>query len=74
MYTMISKHNCPWCDKAVDHIENILGETVKVSYYEDSLALKLLLIKSGLTTVPQIWKDKEYIGGYQELVKHLYDH
>ena len=68
MFYVISLDDCTWCDRAEqllllsDHdflIENVSPFT------------KRLMLKAGLRTVPQIWKDDEYIGGYQELVDHF---
>jgi glutaredoxin len=68
MYYMISGKDCSWCDKAKEHIEKELKETLAVSYYNDNPIIKKLMARSGLRTVPQIWKDDEYIGGYKELI------
>jgi glutaredoxin len=72
MFYVISRDDCPWCDKAVDYIEN-MEETVKVSLYTEHHAILLLMKQAGLKTVPQIWKDSEYIGGYTDLIERYPD-
>jgi glutaredoxin-related protein len=36
----------------------------------DPIIIKLMIV-AGLKTVPQIWCENEYIGGYNELREHL---
>ena len=69
---MISKPNCPYCVKAeallksnnIEYIKDIVGETITRE--------ELLEKAPNAKTVPQIWLDKEYIGGYNELYRKIY--
>lgn len=62
-----TKINCPYCvrakalfeNKGIEYAEHIIGETVT---RED-----LLERVPAARTVPQIWLDGNYIGGYTEL-------
>lgn len=74
MFTILTKDNCPWCDRA-----KALLEERKAPYgafhYKEHPMIALLMRKAGLTTVPQIWVEtpegKTYIGGYEDLVDWL---
>jgi glutaredoxin 3 len=62
-----TKPNCPYCvrakalmeQKGVQYDEHILGETVTRE--------QLLEKAPNAKTVPQIWLDSSYVGGYTEL-------
>lgn len=69
-YYVLSSYTCPWCDKAIDAIKNT-GEDYQVLLYTNHPITKKLMVKAGLTTVPQIWHDTEYIGGYEQLTKFI---
>ena len=69
MFHLISQDGCHWCDKAIDYIQNELGEAVKVSLCTDNPVTILLMRKAGMKTVPQIWCDGEYVGGYTDLIQ-----
>jgi glutaredoxin len=66
-YYIISKDDCHWCDEAIKLLE---GETVEVFHFNQHPMLLKLMDHAKLRTVPQIWVNDHYIGGYQELVKH----
>lgn len=70
MFTIISKDNCVWCDKAKDLIRENEQEFVETDVRVKGILP--LMKKAGLKTVPQIWVDtpsgNEYIGGYEDLV------
>lgn len=71
MYTVISRPNCTWCDKAMD----LLYET-GIDYESVDLTIdpwvRTLLLKTDLTTVPQVFDHNGIlIGGYEELSQHI---
>lgn len=68
MYYMISKPDCPWCDKAKELFEQ-QGEDVVVYDYQEHPMIVKLMFAANLKTVPQIWYDNEHIDGYAELVE-----
>jgi glutaredoxin 3 len=66
-----SKPMCPFCDKA----KNLL-KTKGIEYEERNIAQgwkiqDLLEAAPSAKTMPQIWLDDEYIGGFYELEKKL---
>ena len=63
---IITKSDCPYCIKA-----KALLKAKGISYKEvDRADVKDFPYK----TVPQIWIDNEYIGGYTELAKNFEEH
>lgn len=70
-YTVISRPNCSWCDKAMDLLYEEGIEYQKIDIYED-MWVKSLLLSSDLTTVPQVFDHNGVlIGGYEELALHI---
>ena len=64
---MVSRRNCPYCDKAKQLI-NSKGGSVSHYSLEESKWILDLFKKADLKTVPQIWNHRgEHIGGYSEL-------
>ena len=66
-----SNVGCTWCEKAKG-----LLEQNGIEYEERSLAKEwkiqqLLEAVPGARSVPQIFVDDKYVGGYDELVDHL---
>ena len=66
-----SKPMCPYCDQA----KNLLS-TKGIEYEERNIAegwkiQDLLEAAPHAKTMPQIWLDDEYIGGYRELEEKL---
>ncbi len=70
MYKVYGTRICLYCDKA----ENLLKtkdlpfEKIYVDQDEDA---KDYIVEQGFKTVPQIWLDDKWIGGYDDLVKFL---
>ena len=70
MYKVYGTTICLYCDKA----ENLLKtkdlpfEKIHIDQDEDA---EDYIVKQGFRTVPQIWLDDKWIGGYDDLVKFL---
>ena len=69
MYTVYGKKNCVWCEKAVALLR-LKNRPYTYMELNRDYDIEFLLVKN-LTTVPQIWLDGEYVGGYTELEKSL---
>jgi glutaredoxin len=70
-YTVISKANCPWCDKAEDLIVENQGSVNVVSLEEEPWLLPLLK-GANIRTVPQIITPAGTIlNGYEVLVEYF---
>lgn len=74
-YIVYSRDNCQWCDKAKETLEyNDLPYTeykLGVHYTRETLQDKLLKEDVSRLTVPQIYYNGKYIGGYDHLVRYL---
>lgn len=71
MYTVISRPNCLWCDKAMDLLYETGIQYNKVDLYEE-MWVKTLFIAADLKTVPQVFDHNGVlIGGYEELAQHI---
>lgn len=71
-FVILGRENCPWCDKA----KELLTEKEHSFHYLDVMkedALREFLLQNGLDSVPQVYRDGEYIGDYAELENYLED-
>lgn len=72
MFIVHGKPNCPFCKKAVDLLND---NNLKSAYIDISTPENLHLVNElrelGYTTVPQIYLNDEYIGGYDDLVLYV---
>ena len=66
MYKIYTQNNCGYCVAAKNLLDR-KGEQYEEIHLEDNPDAKNKLKQNGLRTVPQIWLDEEYIGGYVEL-------
>lgn len=73
MFSLITKPDCPWCDRAKELLEE-KGYTYRTFDYNEPFIVLLLLKKAGLKTVPQIWLNNDHIGGYEDLVEWFEEH
>lgn len=70
MFYMITKDDCPWCDLAKELLQQRKAPLGVFHYSEHPMIVKLMF-KAGIKSVPQIWYEGEYIGGYENLVEWL---
>jgi glutaredoxin len=70
MFYMITKDNCLWCDLAKELLQQRKAPFGAFHYNEHPMIVKLMF-KAGIKSVPQIWYEGEYIGGYENLVEWL---
>ena len=66
MYKIYTQNNCGYCVAAKNLLDK-KGEQYEEIHLENNPDAKNKLKQDGLRTVPQIWLDEEYIGGYVEL-------
>ena len=63
-----SSANCGYCRAAIQFLESVKGQTVKViDLTGDWAARKRLIEKTRHRTVPQIFIGEHFVGGYDEL-------
>lgn len=64
---------CPACESAKELLQryNISYSFIEVKSQEYPCPHRKWLLKQGLNTVPQIFMDDTYIGGYVQIKEHL---
>jgi len=70
MYKVYGTRICLYCDKAENLLKTKELPFEKIYIDEDDNA-KDYIVEQGFKTVPQIWLDDKWIGGYDDLVKFL---
>jgi len=70
MYKVYGTRICLYCDKAENLLKTKDLPFEKIYIDEDDDA-KNYIVKQGFKTVPQIWLDDKWIGGYDDLVRFL---
>ena len=70
MIKIYGTKTCSYCNRAKDlcSVNKIPYVEINISHDEEA---KQMLLENNYKTVPQIWNDEEYIGGYTDLVKYL---
>jgi glutaredoxin len=72
MITIYGKENCPWCVRAKNLAEQY---SLKYEYLDiginPELRTELFERHPGTKTVPQIWWNENYIGGYEEFASEI---
>ena len=70
MFRVYATRLCLYCERAEVLLENNKLPFEKIYIDEDDKAKKFIT-EQGYKTVPQIWHDDKYIGGYTELVPYV---
>ena len=70
MYKVYGTRICLYCDKAENLLKTKDLPFEKIYIDEDDDA-KNYIVEQGFKTVPQIWLDDKWIGGYDDLVRFL---
>ncbi len=71
-YTVFSKKNCSFCDRAVNLIEDRHQDVIVKKVDEDQTFLEEMREKApSMRTMPVIFKDDHLIGGYSDLVQYF---
>ena len=70
MYFMLSRPDCIWCDRAKELMQKKGVDFEVHSIYDHHMTVRLML-RGKLKTAPQLWYNKEYVGGYKDLVNHI---
>lgn len=73
---VFTKVNCPWCDKAKELLteKGIEFKEVKLDNQNTAALFRRNMSRAGYgvpSTVPQIFVDDTYVGGYEDLVKFM---
>jgi len=70
MYYIITREDCGYCDRAKGLLKT-KGHSFEPYLYTEHPMFKKLMRRASLDTVPQIWHNDTYIGGYNDLVEYL---
>ena len=70
MYKVYGTRICLYCDKAENLLKTKDLPFEKIYINEDDDA-KSYIVEQGFKTVPQIWLDDKWIGGYDDLARFL---
>ena len=70
MIKIYGTKTCSYCTRAKDlcTVNNLPFIEINISENEEA---KQMLFENNYKTVPQIWDDKHYVGGYTDLVQYV---
>ena len=72
MYTIITRDQCNFCDQAKALLKDANEQYTEYNIQSASSKWVLYLLKrSSITTVPQIFHNGDYIGGYTDLKEYM---
>ncbi len=66
-WTIYSKNQCPYCDKAKFALRDEPNLEVKNISEDQSYLAELMELNSAARTMPQIFRDGQLIGGFSQL-------
>ncbi len=66
-WTIYSKNQCPYCDKAKFALKDETDVTVKNISEDPNYLTELMEKNPNARTMPQIYRDDQLIGGYDQL-------
>ena len=70
-FEVLGTAECEWCDKAQQLIAQQGMTSKKMIIGQDMTMLEFTLATEGATTVPQVFRRGELIGGYEALVRYF---
>ena len=70
MYVIYTQKTCGFCVMAKELLETHFQQYTEIEIDEDDEAKKY--VRGFANTVPQIFFEKQLIGGYEKLQEHLY--
>jgi glutaredoxin len=84
-YTLITKKDCPFCQKALALLEEKEKQFIYTDMQFCESALEVIKLQANHQTVPMIWQisfpeqmnetssplQNNFIGGYEDLIGHL---
>jgi glutaredoxin len=66
-WTIYSKNQCPYCDKAKFALKDEANVTVKNISENSDFFTELMELNPAARTMPQIFRDGQLVGGYDQL-------
>ena len=74
MLDVYTRPTCIWCIRAKELLNSKGIPFKNLDINDDELREELKVKAPGIKTIPQIFKDRERIGGYEDLVEYLKDY
>ena len=74
MLDVYTRPTCIWCIRAKELLNSKDIPFKNLDINDDELRKELKVKAPGIKTIPQIFKDGNRIGGYEDLVEYLKDH
>ena len=74
MLDVYTRPTCIWCIRAKELLNSKGIPFKNLDINDDELREELKVKASGIKTIPQIFKDRKRIGGYEDLVEYLKDY
>ena len=72
IYTVYSKKNCSFCDRAITLLEDLNHQVIVKKIDEDIAHFTEMRQKApAMRTMPVIFKNNDLIGGYSDLINSL---
>ena len=65
-WTIYSKNQCPYCDKAKFALKDEVDVTVKNISEDPNYLTELMEKNPNARTMPQIYRDDQLVGGYDQ--------
>ena len=73
MFDVYTRPSCFWCVRAKHLLESKGISYRNLDINNDNLRKELKIKAPGIKTIPQIFKDGNRIGGYEDLVEYFKD-
>ena len=73
MFDVYTRPSCFWCVRAKQLLESKGISYRNLDINNDNLRKELKIKAPGIKTIPQIFKDGNRIGGYEDLVEYFKD-
>ena len=74
MLDVYTRPTCIWCIRAKELLNSKGIPFKNLDINDDELRKELKVKAPGIKTIPQIFKDGNRIGGYEDLVEYLKDY
>ena len=74
MLDVYTRPTCIWCIRAKELLNSKDIPFKNLDINDDELRKELKVKAPGIKTIPQIFKDGNRIGGYEDLVEYLKDY
>lgn len=71
MYTVYGGDHCTFCKQAVETLQRYQLPYQYRSTEDQEVLNELKLRKPDVRTIPQIWWDDQYVGGFDRLVEQI---